>query len=314
MRRLAVAVALAGAVVVLGGCMHTSDADTPPSPAPTTGDQQPGGRRVGDEQGQGSFPLERQTREDAGREAKQVLASMPVPESAQRVGSAQVPPLATLMTFIGGSSNKSLTRSGFWLVPTATRELADWYTIHPPTGMHTAGGPHSVGGSLNSDNSWSDQIYYDPAPNGHATHSAALVEVTPVAEQAGVRITVFTYWQPARHRPSLAPDHVTSAKIVVTHGRHRKVTTTTITDAAQISQLVRTFNSLPGTHGLTHSCPPNFYPTTYRLTLSGPSREVSASLIKDYCGSAWRVSGDGKRLRPQLQDDGLSHLLDDLVF
>jgi hypothetical protein len=227
-----------------------------------------------------------------------------------------------LTTFIAGP-DKSLIRSGFWLVPTAGHKLADWYTMNPPRGMRTHGGPHAVSRSLNNDGSMSDEVYYDGLAKGQASHSAVLVQVTPVGDRAGVRTTVFSYWQPGRHPRSFAPRDTTSAKIVVFHDhrrlgddhlrRSRKVTI--VSKAEEVSELRRAYNSLLGTHDVPHSCPSNLLADTIdrRLTFIGPSRKVSAYLIGDFCGSPWKVTVDGKQLRPKLENVGLANLLDDLT-
>lgn len=285
------------AVFFVGGCAATSGADTATVGADAAGS------------GHERAPAERQTRQEALREAEHVLASVPVPDGAHRVRAGEVPPLARQTTFLGGP-NKAVTRSGFWQVPAEAKELADWYTVNPPIEMNTEGGPHGVGGSRNSDGSWSDDVFYDGLPDGKASHSSVLVQVTPVAGRAGVRITVYSNWQPARHERTLAPRDATAARIVVTHDGHRRVTT--ISKAEELSRLVRTYNSLPGTHALGHSCPMSVHTTSYRLTFVSPTREISALLV-DSCDSAWLVRADGKPLRPALENDGLTELLDDLV-
>jgi hypothetical protein len=252
----------------------------------------------------------RQSRQDAEREAERVLASMPVPDGARRVRSAEVPPLARLTTFLGGL-DKSVTRSGFWLVPKGAQELADWYTLNPPVGMTTDGGPHAVGGSRNSDGSWSEELIYDGLADDQASHSSAFVQVTPVAGQAGVRITVYSSWQPARHPQSFAsPDNVTAVKLVVTRNGHRSITT--ISKAEDIARLARVYNALPGTHALAHSCPASLGRTAYRLTFVSPTREVSA-FFAGSCDSAWWITVDGQPLKPALGNDGLTAVIDDLV-
>jgi hypothetical protein len=259
---------------------------------------------------------DRQTRQDAAREAEQVLASMPMPDGARRAQVTEVSPLARLTTFLGGL-DKSVTRSAFWLVPTDPQDLADWYTLNPPAGMDTDGGPHSVGGSRNSDGSWSEEMIYDGLPDGQASHSSALVQVTPVAGQAGVRITVFSSWQPARKPQSFAPDDVPAVTLVVTRNGHRTIST--IDDAGDVSRLVRVYNSLPGTHALAHSCPASMGATTYRLTFDSATREVSAYFAGS-CDSAWWVRVNGKPVAPALannsaagEGDGLTSLIDDLT-
>jgi hypothetical protein len=297
MRKLCVAVTCAVAAFVLVGCAATSGADTSTSGADTA------------TSGAARLPRERQTRQDAAREVKQALASAPVPDGARRVPAKEVPPLARSTSFLSGP-NKSVTRSGFWLVPTHAKNLARWYAVNPPHGMSTEGGPHGVGGSRNSDGSWSYEVAYNGLSHGEASHSSALVDVTPVADQSGVRVTVYSYWQPARHPRSFASQDVTTARIVVTRDRHRKVVT--VSKAEEISRLVRTYDSLPGTHALPHSCPLILHTTTYRLTLISPKRELSA-LLPPSCDSAWWIHLDGKPLRPALENDGLAELIDDLV-
>jgi hypothetical protein len=290
-----VAMTCVGAVFVLGGCAATSGADTAASGADTAAS--------------GADTAERQTRQEAAHEAEHVLASVSVPDGAHRVPAAEVPPLVRSTTFLGGP-NKAVTRSGFWLVRADANELADWYAVNAPVGMNTEGGAHGVGGSRNSDGSWSDEVFYDGLPDGNASHSSVLVQVTPVADQAGVRVTVYSYWQPARHPRSFAPQDVTSARVVVTHDRRRRVAT--VSKAEEVSRLVRTYNSLAGTHALPHSCPASLHTTTYRLTFISPTREVSA-FFSGSCDSAWWVSADGTQARPVLENDGLTELLDDLV-
>ena len=249
-------------------------------------------------------------KQEAGREAERVLASMPVPDGGLRVRAVDVPPLARSSTFLGGP-NESVTGSGFWLVPAHPRQLADWYTLNPPPSMTTEGGPHGVGGSRNTDGSWSQELIYDATPTGPVGHSSALVQVTPVGDRSGVRITVYTYWSPARPLRSFAPDDVTAVRIVVVHNGQRKVTT--VDSASDIARLVRTYDALAGTHALVHSCP--FMPnrTQYRITFVSATREISA-FFSGSCDSAWQVSLDGKPLDPALGDDGrLTSLVSELA-
>jgi hypothetical protein len=290
MRTMYVAVAAVGAAAVLASCATTPNADI--QAAISRGSSE-----------------DRQSRQDAIREAEQVLASMPVPDGARRVPPTAVPPLVKLTEFIGGL-DKAVTRSGYWLVPASPHELADWYTLNVPAGMRSDGGPHGVGGSRNADGSWSDEAILDGRPDGPASHSSALVQVTPVADQAGVRVTVFSSWQPARRRRSFAPDDVTAAKVVVTRNGHRRVTT--ISNAADVSRLVSAYDSLPGTAAIAHSCPASLDRTAYRLTFASPTREVSA-FFAGSCDSAWWVTVDGNSAKPALANDGLTELIDDLV-
>jgi hypothetical protein len=234
---------------------------------------------------------------------------MPVPDGARRVRSADVPPLARLTTFLGGS-DKSITRSGFWLVPADPQELADWYTLNPPVGMTTDGGRQSVGGSRNSDGSWSEELIYDGLAGDDVSHSSALVQVTPAAGQAGVRITVFSSWQPARRPQSYVGDDVTAVRLVVT--RNGIPSVAVIDKADDIARLERAYNALPGTHAIPHSCPATMGRTTYRVTFVSPTREVSASFAGS-CDSAWWVTVDGQPLKPELLNSGLTTAIDQLM-
>ena len=255
--------------------------------------------------------VENQRRQQAaGREAERVLASMSVPAGAQRVRGADVPPLARSSSSLGGP-DESVTRTGFWLVPAEAKQLADWYTLNPPPGMTPDGGPHAVGGSRNTDGSWSQEVIYNATSTGPAPHSSALVQVTPVGDHAGVRITVYTSWSPARPAQSFAPGDVTAVRMVIIRNGHRSVTT--IDASSDIARLVHTYNALPGTRALAFSCPFMAHTASYRITFISLTREVSAHLLGS-CDSAWQVSVDGKPLDPALGDEGrLTRLISELV-
>ena len=203
-----------------------------------------------------------------------------------------------------GGPDESVTRTGFWLVPAEAKQLAHWYTLNPPPGMTPDGGPHAVGGSRNTDGSWSQEVIYNATSTGPAPHSSALVQVTPVGDHAGVRITVYTSWSPARPAQSFAPGDVTAVRMVIIRNGHRSVTT--IDASSDIARLVHTYNALPGTRALAFRCPFMAHTASYRITFISLTREVSAHLLGS-CDSAWQVSVDGKPLDPALGDEGRLH-------
>jgi hypothetical protein len=244
---------------------------------------------------------ENQRREqEAGREAERVLASMPTPNGANRVRPADVPPLTKSATFLDWG-DQPVTRSGFWLVAAQPRQLAQWYALNPPPGMTPEGGSQGVGGGRNTDGSWSQQVIYDATRTGPASHSSALVQVTPIGNRAGVRITVYTSWSPARPLQSFAPHDVTAIQIVVVHNGQRQ--TTTVDSATDIAPLVHAYNALAGAHTSFQSCPYVRNPTQYQMTFVSATREISA-VSSGSCDTAWHVTLDGKPIDPPLAHNG----------
>jgi hypothetical protein len=307
-RAVLVAAAVVAVVAVAGVATYVgrgeTDADqTPGAPSPTTTqpvtpDPAVDAARVRAEN--------RESRENAAREAERVLASMPVLDGAERVGARDVPPLARASGGLSGS-NRSVTRTGFWLVSADSQELADWYTLNLPPGMFSDGGPHGVGGSRNTDGSWSEDVIYDGQRGGPASHSSALVQVTPVGNRAGVRITVYTSWRPARPLLSFAPEDVTAVRVVITHNGHRRVTI--VRAPSDVARVVRTYDGLRGTHGFIYSCRMSQDRTEYRITFVSPTRKLSA-WSQGACESPWRLKVDGTPIEPALEDgDRLTGLL-----
>jgi len=236
----------------------------------------------------------------AGAEAQRVLESIPQRSGAERVSARDVPPLETSTTGLSGS-DATVTRDGFWLVPGQAEELADWYSAHPPDGMHADGGPHSVGGSSNSDGSWSFDTILDAVPGGPAGHSSVLIQVTPIASESGVRITVYTAWSPARRLASYTPDDVTSVRIV--DGRNGNTPLAEITDPADIARLRTAYDAMPGTAGHQTHCRalPDF--VGYRLIFVSPTRPVRIEHT-GYCMPTWSVWVDGEPVLPAVRDPG----------
>ena len=236
----------------------------------------------------------------AGAEADRVLESIPQRLGAERVTAHDIPPLETSTAGMSGPE-ATVTRDGFWLVPDDAEELADWYSTHPPDGMHVDGGPHSVGGSSNSDGSWSFDTILDGESGGPASHSSVFMQVTPFASGSGVRITVYTSWSPARRLTSYTPDDVTAVRIV--DARNGNKLLAVVTDPADIARLRTAYDALPGTAGHQTLCPALLDFVGYRLTFVSPTRTVRVEHT-GYCQPVWSVWVDGDPLEPAVRDTG----------
>jgi hypothetical protein len=246
----------------------------------------------------------------AGQEADRVLEAIPQQAGAQRVTAAEVPPLETSTAGMSGSE-ATVTRDGFWLVAGDAEGLADWYSTHPPDGMHADGGPHSVGGSSNSDGSWSFDTILDAEQGGPASHSSVFIQVTPVGSGSGVRITVYTSWSPARRLTSYTPDDVTSVRIVDTRNGNELLAV--VTDPADIERLRTAYDTLPGTAGHQTLCPALLDFVGYRLTFVSPTRTVRVEHT-GYCQPVWSVWVDGDPVEPAVLDtDGFQALVESVV-
>ncbi|WP_125566482.1 hypothetical protein [Nocardioides baekrokdamisoli] len=283
--------------VSLTGCSAATPAGTPTvQESPSTADSAAPDLRADAAR---VLAQDQHSEEVAQHEATRLLASMPQPAGSHRVPGSKVPPLVQSTITLSGL-DRSETATGFWLVPaTTTHSLADWYTLNPPAGMTSD--PHAIGGSMNSDRSQSDDVFYSGAATSSARDSAAIIEVAPVGAQMGVRITVLSSWRPARPAASYTPSDVAAVRIEALRDAHKHIVTVAVTDPAAIAQLRHAYDALSGTHALGHSCPVQLHPTEYQVTFISRTRQVVATMSPS-CEPVWTVAANGTALEPALRD------------
>lgn len=242
-----------------------------------------------------------------------------LPGGSREVRAEQVPALTKLTSFIGPGVGHNFTRSAFFLAPGEAHEVALWFAAHPPAGSWSDGGPTGVGGSRNADGSWSDEADFDYRLSRQTTDRASLaslVQVTPVGDGVGIRVTVFGSWRPGRPAASYVSG-VTSVRVHLTDERlqrHPRTShrTWTFTAPGGVGRIVARYNSLPGGGAVGMSCPMPLERRTYRIsftTASGPVTAVGTS----FCGDLVTVRREGHTVPPTVDGSRLFPFLDDLL-
>ena len=263
-------------------------------------------------------PLGRPLRTDAQNRAYGVrladrllaLVGARAPKGARRVSAGATGPLRKLNTFPVSAPGHSIRRSAFFLVPGDAHELARWYVRHPFRGWEADGAKESdpesgVGGGRLANGGWSyDVFYYRPNSDDDRASAGVQVQTAQLGRDAGVRVTIFVDWMPARPLESFVSevDRVTFRKYSAQHPYGAPVREEHVTSAAHVRSLSDAFNALPGSAGYFGSCPWFRWPR-YVVVFHTAQGRVRVEQ-RPNCGGSWHVRRSGTDVSPLLGYSG----------
>jgi hypothetical protein len=237
--------------------------------------------------------------------AARAFRHFPVPPGSTRITRApdRAPRLRGLHAYIG-PVDKTLTRTGWWLVPLRYDRLVAWYVSHTPADRGSAYYADGTGPAPDA------QIYWQTRHRSPAfSPPAEVVAYTTLGPHAtAIRTDVTLAARVDRTADTLVPATVTSLAITkrAIDGPDTTPKTVTITDRSHILDVVAAFDRASGAYASVEPGPcgsPGGIVYIYAVTFHWPDHTLVVDPGQALCGVGRGLNLDGSQLPQTLEDD-----------
>jgi hypothetical protein len=197
----------------------------------------------------------------AVQDADASLASFAVPPDARKLprapnlsGGALTHPIQTPVT------PDLVDKAGWWLAPGSPRQVLTWEAAHLPH-RFVLSGSGSTPNPPGTETTWAD-MFSLPAIVGVLDSRELVVQAVADGSKTAIRVDAQVTWQPARPASEKVPAAARAVTISEDPGGNQPSAKpprpVTITDRAQVRQLVALIDGLPLTQPGEFSCPAGF--------------------------------------------------------
>jgi hypothetical protein len=243
--------------------------------------------------------------------AAELVARVPVPPGADPRGTD--PPADLRLRAGVGAVDPTLTQTAWWIVPMSYRDLVAWYGWHTPADVRSTYTPGSASPAAAGVLSWST----GSATSAYTAPGIVVSYARRGAESTAVRVDVTLAARDDRTAATFVSQDVTRIDITRTDivAPVAAPATVSVTSPGRVRRIVNAFNALDGAPSGAARALPCGSPVgdfhLYSLTFHWPGHSLAVGAGQILCGIGRRLTLDGVKLAPRLEDtDAFDALLE----